>query len=85
MPPRHHALFAILHHQVAQRVDQVRPQILEPLVVGAKRLLGQRVLQVRGRRAIDAGRHTSRATCHRRATCAVQARGTTCGESAIGG
>jgi hypothetical protein len=33
VPPRNHALFAILPHQLAQRMHQLRLQILEPLVV----------------------------------------------------
>jgi hypothetical protein len=50
VPPRDDSLFAILHHQLAQRVHQVRPQFFEPLVVRPERQLGQRFL--RGRRRL---------------------------------
>jgi len=77
MPPRDDSLFAILRHQLAQRVHQVRPQILEPLVVRPERLLRQRFL--RGRRrllAVDPQRHTRRAGPKRR----LRGRPATCGE-----
>jgi hypothetical protein len=34
MPPRDHAFFAILPHQLAQSMYQLRFQILEPFVIG---------------------------------------------------
>jgi hypothetical protein len=49
MPPRDDSLFAILNHELAQRVHQVRPQILEPLVVRPQRKFRQRFLRIRRR------------------------------------
>jgi len=49
MPPRDHALLAILHDELAQRVHQVGPQLLEPLVVRPQRKLRQRLLHIRRR------------------------------------
>jgi hypothetical protein len=40
VPPRDDSLFAILHHQLAQRVHQVRPQLFQPLVILPQRLPG---------------------------------------------
>jgi hypothetical protein len=36
MPPRGDAFFAVLAHQLAQRVHQLGLQVLEPLVVGSE-------------------------------------------------
>ncbi|MGA7793137.1 MAG: hypothetical protein WCA19_08865, partial [Candidatus Acidiferrales bacterium] len=44
VPPRDDSLFAILHDKLAQRVHQVRPQLLESLVVRPQRQLRQRFL-----------------------------------------
>jgi hypothetical protein len=52
MPPRDDSFFAILHDQFAQRVHQVRPQILEPLVVRPRRKPGRAFLR-RSRRAVE--------------------------------
>jgi hypothetical protein len=49
MPPRDHSLFAILHHELAQRVHQVRTQLLELLVVRPQRQLRERFLHGRRR------------------------------------
>jgi hypothetical protein len=49
VPPRNDAFFAVLHHELAQRVDQVRAQLLEPLVVRPQRKLCQRFLRARRR------------------------------------
>jgi hypothetical protein len=49
MPPRDDSLLAILNHQLAQRVHQVRAQILEPLVVRPQRKFRQRFLRIRRR------------------------------------
>jgi len=81
VPPRDHSLLAILHHKLAQRVHQVRTQVLEPLVVRPQRKLRQRFLHVRRRLlAVNPERRARR-------TRAKSARGgrTACGESAIGG
>jgi hypothetical protein len=59
VPPRDHPLLAILHHELAQRVHQVRPQVLEPLVVRPQRKLRQRFLHIRRRLlAVDPERRT---------------------------
>ncbi len=47
MPPRNHSLFAILHHKFAQRIHQVRAQLLEPFVVRPQRQFRQRFLHIR--------------------------------------
>jgi hypothetical protein len=71
MPPRHHAFLAILDHQLAQRIHQIRPQFLQPLVVRAERQLSQRLLHISRRLAVDADRPPSRQRFRlvRRATC----------------
>jgi hypothetical protein len=59
MPPRHHPFLSILHHEFAQRIHQVRPQLLQPLVVSPKRQLSQRLLRIGRRLAINAQRSAS--------------------------
>ena len=49
VPPRDNSLFAILHDELAQRVHQIRPQLLEPLVVRPQRKFRQRFLQAGSR------------------------------------
>jgi hypothetical protein len=54
VPPRDDSLLAILHDELVQRVHQVRPQLLEPLVVRAQRQLRQRFLRAgRGLLAVN--------------------------------
>jgi len=57
MPPGNDPFLAILHHQLAQRVHQVRPQLFQPLVVRPQRHFRQRILLRRRRLAVHAKRH----------------------------
>jgi len=74
VPPRDDSLLAILHHELAQRVHQVRPQLLEPLVVRPQRKLRQSFLRIRRRLLAVNPKRRARAICSLRGLPAIQRR-----------
>jgi hypothetical protein len=74
VPPCDDALLAILHHQLAQRIHQVGPQLFEPLVVRPQRKFRQRFLRIRRRLLAVNPKRRARRICALRGMRAIERR-----------
>jgi hypothetical protein len=74
VPPRDDSLLAILHDELAQRIHQIRPQLLEPLIVRPQRQLRQRFLHASRRLLAVNPKRRARRFCALRRQCAVKRR-----------